>query len=1528
MYLFHPGSYKVSEVEGNVSKVVLIESLNYINTTYRDPMTQQNPYDSISNGDGMGIIIKPIRSSSHKIINDEPSINIIKRIKSITELIEKDINSSNPYNNTNLKLILSDIDPVINNWNNLKNKFADHMTDDRINDVDLLISYFNDLLEKCLTFIEDRSKINIGNLIGLINEFISNSYKYMEKSNKLDETFFYYDNMIRESSANLSNFYGSGTTWSDTSELKNVLDNTKGSLTVYEHMVIDNQDSSDEIIELNSSYKNIIKEIDFIINAINNLPNDTIIIIPILNNLKISSNSLLIDYYHEIWYKINKVGVAEIGRGYKIGDIVELIPNLLDEFHGDTILFEVTDADDGKVISVKPLLDYATKYLINGIYNTKSRVGSGEKLKINIKGYELSISDSTLLMDDSSSIKKFPLFNENDLFVYKFENIHDLAIEYDVFLGGKQINNFYRRHLSVEDNLHPKNIDLIYVNANSVMDLQNASVYIPENHYFIYRVDGIEVNDPGAGYSIGQKIYVDTGVVNMSLQVNTLDGTPLKGIDSVNLDDTTMIYDGIDPSCKGANVVVDSLNNIDDEYNNGYYNKLTSEGIIKPLTMSYPIEKYAFRSKRFDSLSDGDMNKSFMYSDIDHPNSNTPLNGDPDDHFYLGSRIDNSMHPMEYKNKWSGINNTINPLHPMIEDNQRVPYDKPIKGDYQLLQRLRIHNSNGILNDIPTERYDDSIINSAMKTPDLIVESYADLPKHTLDYPDGAINKRIIVEHDETNDGHRMMYRIRTFVASGFFVYDIPEIADYSWNIFTVDWMNTDSYRDYPSDKAVYPSEIWNESKDHRTVQEAITDGKIDSVFELADINFTTYIHNLTVDDLSVYNWTTYSWENLNDPELWKLDVINDDENKKYGFTLTYLKSGIFSYDMALYLNKIPDNQKRNESLKRNAKVDVITNIIGEVNTPALNMSINTGRDLRIRKLFPYYQKESFQIGFKKDGTPLGYEMDFKLAPYMHFKNELQLGDINIYNKTAGRFEDVLDPTMFEVRFKDPKSIQRGFETQTKIIKSLIDNPGEGFVDGNVWAYNIEFGIHVFGYVHADIVDGGKITMFTPLHCPNPPKEDIALSFQVYQTDLQTELQMGIVIIQFETKKIEVFGDGYIHNVTNPFAPLPKEFKIIALYDLDGIGEYDIIIDKNPKTVDYRDSHWKTNPVIELPDHHVNNNRLYIMTDNGRFPLVNPSTKRPTFKTEYTDTGTNVTFLNLYRMYEHLQLKALPYPQRSVYVQRNIPKHGYINLRGKINKPLNKKYFEFWVNGRLLNDEVTIITPTKIFLHGLQSLKNLEIIEINRDPNEYFSDSFLSVEKSDLGRPYERWIYDTYLDDALEGELDGDNYTESEQGYLLSPVWKQVERNHPEFKNFPPNSDIEDDILLRIDNYDDWPEIDNPLYQFMIIDPPTLEGKPILEQSLSFEHFGFKPISDQMIIDMLNDEWKEEIDNDSKFPEFIIVSDDEWYGMAIKMYDEYGVLVNNLNLAAYKVPDTDILRINSRNRISQISRNKITYDLS
>ena len=326
--------------------------------------------------------------------------------------------------------------------------------------------------------------------------------------------------------------------------------------------------------------------------------------------------------------------------------------------------------------------------------------------------------------------------------------------------------------------------------------------------------------------------------------------------------------------------------------------------------------------------------------------------------------------------------------------------------------------------------------------------------------------------------------------------------------------------------------------------------------------------------------------------------------------------------------------------------------------------------------------------------------------------------------------------------------------------------------------------------------------------------------------------------------------------------------------------------------------------------------------------MINPSTNKPSIQVNRTDIGTDVTFLNIYRRYEKINICSVPYPMRSVYTQRKIPSHGYINLRGKINKPLNKKYFEFWVNGKLLTDEVTIITPSKIFLHGLTSLKNLEIIEINRDYNEYFSDNFIDVEIKEYGRPYVKWDYDTYLDAALEGRLDEDNYTEEEQEYLLSPIWKQVEKDHPEFKNYPPNTDTDEDILLRTNEDDDINGLENPIYQFLIMDTPTLEGHPIMERTLSFEHFGLKPITDSMIIDMLNEEWKEEIESDPYLPEHFIMSDDEWYGMATRLYDEYGILVHNLNESVYHVADNDLLRINVSSKLSRIVKNKITYDLS
>lgn len=1524
VFVPHFGSYKITSVNEYTATAESLENTGYINSTFRDPRTQVSVYDSITNGIGVGITVRPLTVKHTKIINDSVITHIIMKIKNLVHLVRRDSSDTNSYNNTSLSSDIDIINDISESWNNLVDIYESYMSESIKTFMNNAVETSTSLIRYCKDLINFRDKININSIIEKIGDIITVSYKYVESLNRVDQNFSYYDNKLRSTLVDIKEYYGNGTMWSDGNQMLSLMNLVSNSLDDYKTNVIDLFTTNETIANINTSIESVNKDIADIKNYIVIFPNVKVDINFILNKLE-NMISNVPDLQKDAWYKIKNIGIAVNGSCYKIGDIVEL------EECDDTILLQIIDVEDGGVTHVKPLMDYAIPHSIWGLKKTKSRVGNGSGLIVDIYSYELEMSDSTLLNDSNSDIKKNPIFYENDMFTFKFENIHDLDINYEVFLGGKQITNFVKRRETTNDPLHPKNIDVLYINANDVMELQSSSIFIPEEHYFLYKIDDIEIKDPGAGYAVGQDIFVDANEIALRLKIAKLVYGPYKGIEEVVLDDSSVMYKNFDPSSENASVVPDSLNNIDDEYNVGRYDKLTSNGITKPMTKSLDPGEYQFTAKRFDNLVDGNRNKTFMYPDVAMPLSeDAATKGDPDYHWYQGSRIDNSQHPMSHDHIWNGIMNINPPTDPFIPDNRRVPSNLPVNGEYQLIHRERIHNTENETNRNVTATYDFSVRNAALISGDLQVPHFSDLPRHVLDYPDGAVNKTIIVEHDETCGGHRTLYRIRTFVASGFFVYDLPELADERWNIIDIDWMNCDWYPDIPDLKARYSDVSWWDDKTFKLIQRGISDGKYEDKYKNMDMNFSTYIHNLTVDDLSVFNWTTKEWEDLHDDTRWKLEVRNNDEKEDWGFRLIFLgdsEKENYSYDMKLYLNKIPDTQIKNASLKRDAIMNIRAVIAKEVNKPAINNYVNTGRHLRIRKLFPYEQKETFTIGKSENGDPLGYEMNFKVSSYNNYRNEIHLEDIKIYNKTAGRFENILDRKLFEVRFKDQKATSRGsYETQTRIVQSLICNPGEGFVDGNVWAWNAEFGIHVFGEVTADFFTDGHLITFNALHCSNPPKENISLEFDVYQHVSQSEVQKAVVMIEFITETIEVWGDGYIHNVSNKLAPVPKEFKVIVQYDLDGPQEYDIIISKTPRKWTFVEPDWKLTPTFHLDNYNIQSDRLYVLTDNGRFPLVNPSTGKPSIHAVEKEDGTDITFLNIYRRYEHLNICSVPYPMRSVYVQRRIPQDGYIDLKGKINKPLNKKYFEFWVNGKLLFDEVTIITPTKIFLHGLKSLKNLEIVEINRDSNEYFSDLFLEVTQSELGRPYYGWNYDTYLDNALEGTLDGDNYTEEEQEYLLTPVWRQVERDHPEFKNYPPNVDIEDDILMRTNSGDDI-SLDNPSYQFLVLDPPTLEGKPIVDHKISFKHFGFIPMTNEMLIDMMNEEWKYEIETNPFFPEHSIITDDEWYGMSTRLYDEYGILVHNLNEAAYNASDPNILRINVKSKLSRIVKNNITYDL-
>ncbi len=1506
-YVFIPslGTYKITEVSSNAAVAKSVVDAGYTGTMFRNPMNQERPYDSITNGDGIGITVKPISVTLHRIINDNAAIPYITLIKNTLHLIRQEGSSSNPHMNYGLSNSLNGIDEMKTSWNDLLEVYSEYLSEN----IKITISGIfesMDAIKPCGNdLIDIREHVDLEGLLSQYSSYISEAYKVLESLNMIDENYDNYNELITISYNKLLNFYGTGTTWDSDTELLLILQELKKSIMIFNSKVIGNIDGGVIVVDL---YDKILETIDDILKHLYMIP-DIITdlssyINQVDNKVRLITDETIIQ---DTWYIIKDIKIVDGGAGFKNGDIVEI------PVDNNNLLFKVVSSEGGVVIKVQSLIEYAIPCKIHGVFDTITRVGNGSNLKIDINSYKLELSDSTLFLDDSSDLKKPDQFDENDMFVFTFENIHDLDLGYEVFYGGKQIMNFAQRHIA--------GIDMIYLNANEVNDLSNSCIFIPAEHYFIYRIGDIDVIEPGRGYSPNQEIFVDTGIAALRLKIAKLMDSPYKEIEEVELYDYRNAQSTDDISCENAVASDDSLNNIDDEYNDGYYDRLSNDGIRKGATRSFPEDMYPFTSVRYDSLQDGIRNKTFMYPDVNRKDD-TP-DGDPDMHFYQGSRIDNSQHPMKDERMWNGIMNVIPPTDPFIPDDRRFPNGKNPKGEYQLIARERIHDSTNEHNTDVTTKIGSSVKNDAMVEGDYVVPNFASLPKDSNDWPSGRVGSRIIVENDETHSGHRMMYRIRTFVAYGFFVYNEPEVADIKWDKFVIDFMNTDFYPDIPSEKTQYPSAPWRSARTYREIQEGINDNKFTQKNQPLLTHDSTYIHDVTIDDISVFNWTTKKWEDLNDMTRWKFERYDD--NEKWGFTLTMLSDGgTYSYDMALYLNKVPETQLRNSELKQNAVFKVDAYISSEINKPAVSRFISTGRHLRIRKLFPYEQKETYKIGPND-----GYEMDFKLSKYIHFKNEIHLEDIKLYNRTAKRFENILDSQMFEVCFKDDKATSKGFETQTRILSSVITKAGEGFSDGNVWGWNKYYGIHIFGNVTSNFYENGHLLTFSPLYCPNPPSSDLTIEFEIYQSDNQSETQAGVVLIEFHTDKIEVCGDGYIHNVQNPYAPVPDEFKVIVKYNIDFTCEYDIIISKISGKWSFVKPESQITPTFHIPDRNVSQDRIYALTSNGRLPLVNPSTGKPMIYVNEVGDGTDVQLMSIYKAYETIDVHEVPYPMRSVYIQRRIPQSGFIDLKGKLNKPLNRKYFEFWVNGKLLDDEVTIISPTKLFLHGLRSLKNFEIIEINRDPNEFFSDSFITVEQDTVGRPFQGWDFETYLDAALEGELEGDNYTPEEQEYLLTPVWKQVDPDDPEYKNYPPNVDIESDILTRVNiEEDDISGVINPNFQFMINDGPTLESHQMFGPTLDFSDFGFIPITDEMLIGMMNEEWSNEIENNPYFPEHSIMSDDEWYGMATRLYDEYGIRVHNLNEAAYNITDTSILKINLSSGLTRIVRNDVTYDLN
>lgn len=106
-----------------------------------------------------------------------------------------------------------------------------------------------------------------------------------------------------------------------------------------------------------------------------------------------------------------------------------------------------------------------------------------------------------------------------------------------------------------------------------------------------------------------------------------------------------------------------------------------------------------------------------------------------------------------------------------------------------------------------------------------------------------------------------------------------------------------------------------------------------------------------------------------------------------------------------------------------------------------------------------------------------------------------------------------------------------------------------------------------------------------------------------------------------------------------------------------------------------------------------------------------------------------------------VQVSPSTYKRRCLI--ETIPKDGMVDLATKLNKPFSSVYFDVFVNGRkLLDANIVQITPMKIKLVGLKSLKNLEIYEKDRSSNEYFGTAIDFSNKYDEIKPIEDRILD------------------------------------------------------------------------------------------------------------------------------------------------------------------------------------------
>ena len=128
--------------------------------------------------------------------------------------------------------------------------------------------------------------------------------------------------------------------------------------------------------------------------------------------------------------------------------------------------------------------------------------------------------------------------------------------------------------------------------------------------------------------------------------------------------------------------------------------------------------------------------------------------------------------------------------------------------------------------------------------------------------------------------------------------------------------------------------------------------------------------------------------------------------------------------------------------------------------------------------------------------------------------------------------------------------------------------------------------------------------------------------------------------------------------------------------------------------------------------------------------------------------------------------------------------------------------------------------------------------------------------------------------------------------------------------------DIDPSVFDYVKDRDTVP---NGLYKHIITtDIPSLNGVYLNNKNMRWSSFGMRRISDIDIVNMFNTTWEEEIHKNPYLHTHRVLSEHDWYGQAVILYDVNGNRLDVPTDKTYTVKSPERIAFNTKTKLTSI----------